>query len=223
MASLQDIKGVVSAKGGLARPNLFKVIIPSRGQGTSADFSILCTNVTLPGRQLQTYDKNIGTKFEKVAYGTVTDDVSMSFLVMNDYGIKKFFDGWQRSAWDNQTYQIGYKEDYVEDIVIQQLKRANNTPLSSPSFVQSGLFFQSSSSRTFTPETPEQVIYTCKLINAFPVSMNSIQLTNELDGIIEFSVQFSYSKWTSDDDAVSSGPTIFDPTNLIDNVRVFES
>ena len=60
-------------------------------------------DVQLPGRQILTQERIIGMKQKKVAYGYAEEDVSMTFYVMNDYGIKEYFDEWQSRIIDFQT------------------------------------------------------------------------------------------------------------------------
>ena len=43
--------------------------------------------------------------------------------------------------------------------------------------------------------TGEDIVYECTLIDAFPTTMNSIQLNNELDGLVELNITFSYTNW----------------------------
>ena len=92
VGTIEDFKGIVSAKGGLAQSNLFQVILPQiPGSNISVnEMDILCSSVSLPGRQIQSVDRLIGTVSEKVATGSVTDDVSFTFKALNDYGIKKY-------------------------------------------------------------------------------------------------------------------------------------
>lgn len=199
MASIEQFKGTANAKNGLARSNLYSVLLPSIAGVSSSDLNVLCSNVNLPGRQLQTYDKNIGTKFEKVAYGSVTEDVAMTFYTMNDYGIKKYFDAWQRLAYDPDAYQIGYKSNYSRQITINQLSRAAST-----SFDLFGLARRSSGVLGFvtpsiTISKPEQVIYSCTLYEAFPLNIDAIPLSGELDGLVQVTAAFTYSKWLSND------------------------
>ena len=88
MATIQDLKSQISSRGGLSRPNQFMVELPS---GDARAAYVLCTRVNLPGKQVLTHDRRINMAFEKVAYGYAVDDVTMSFLLTNDYGIKTFF------------------------------------------------------------------------------------------------------------------------------------
>lgn len=211
MASIDQLKGLVSNKGGLARPNLFTVELPPFPGATSREVNLLCRDVNLPGRQLLSYDKEIGTRREKVAYGYASDDVSMTFLVLNDYGIKKYFETWQAAAYNPNTYQIGYKSQYAIDVRIHQLKKGIGLPVYStplgipklPAIIQNrlptiGPFNLARGELDLDFITDAKKIYTCKLYNAWPVTIEATPLNNELDGITELRVQLSFTKWTSE-------------------------
>lgn len=210
MANIDQFKSLVSSKNGVARPNVFKVELPSIPGASSTDVNLLCRDVQLPGRQITTYDRQIGLKTEKVAYGYVKDDVSMTFLVLNDYGIKNYFEQWQKIAVDPDTYEIGYFNEYVKQVKIYQLKKGFSVPVYStplglprlPTILQNrlpslGPFNLAQGQFDLDFITSEDVVYECTLIDAFPTTMNAIQLNNELDGLVELNVTFSYTNWTS--------------------------
>lgn len=211
MASIEDLKGIISQKGGAARSNIFSVTLPSLPGATTRDINLLCRDATLPGKQIITYDKEIGTKREKVAYGYVHEDVSMSFLLLNDYGIRKYFETWQKIAFNQSEFQIGYKSDYVRDITISQLKKGKSLPVYStslgipqlPTLIQNrlpriGPFDLAQGEINLDFLTPDSVVYKCKLYDAWPVAMETITLNNELDGLIELRVQFTFTNWSSE-------------------------
>lgn len=198
--TIEQFKGVISSKHGMAQANMFQVILPPiPGAGISAnEINILCSSATLPGKQIQTIDRIIGTSNEKVATGSVTDDASFTFRVLNDYGIKKYFDTWQNIAYNPNTQEIGYKSDYRKQVVINQLKKGQGFPLldaSATLFPKSG--FPINVNLDVNYVTPSLVIYECKLLEAWPISVNSIALSNEPDGLVEITVQLAYTRWAS--------------------------
>ena len=181
MLGVDDFKSIVTSKGGIARANLFSVTLPGLpGIATSQEMNLLCKDVVLPGRQVTTRERTIGLTTRKMAYGYLIDDVSMTFHVLNDYGVKEYFETWQNLAVDQNTYEIGYKKDYSFDVKINQIKKGSGG-------------FVTSTNQLSTDE----IIYSCVLEEAFPTTMNSIQLNNELDGILELNVQLSYTNWRS--------------------------
>ena len=186
---LDVFKSVISKGGGVARQNQFFVSLPSLTYDAS-DLNILCASVNLPGRQILTMERLIGLKGRKMPNGFASDDVSMTFYVLNDYKVKKYFEDWQNRVINQNTYEVGYPEDYVQDVTISQL--------------QKGLAFDFPIDKIFginidvDVRTKAKVVYQCKLLDAYPTSMSAIELNNEMDGLIQLNVQLSYRNWVSD-------------------------
>lgn len=198
--TIEQFKSLVSKKHGLAQTNMFQVILPPiAGTNISAnEINLLCSSVSLPGRQIQTVDRSIGTTNEKVATGSVTDDVAFTFKVLNDYGIKKYFETWQNVAYNPITQEIGYKSDYRKQVVINQFKKGQGFPIldaSTTLFPKSP--FPININLDVNLVNPALIIYECKLLEAWPISVNSIELNNDQDGLVEVSVQLAYTRWTS--------------------------
>ena len=93
--SVDDLKGAV--RSGPARSNMFQVnlpALPGLAQADTRGLNLLCRDIQLPGRQVLSNERVIGMKQIKVAYGYAAEDVSMTFLVTNDYGVKTYFEHW---------------------------------------------------------------------------------------------------------------------------------
>jgi hypothetical protein len=206
--SIDQFKSLVSQKQGIARPNVFKVELPSLPGATSEEVNLLCKDVQLPGRQIMTNDRTIGLKTEKVAYGYLKEDVYMTFLVLNDYGIRNYFEQWQKLAVDQETYEVGYFTEYSKQVKIYQLKKGFSVPVYStplglprlPTIIQNrlpriGPFDLAQGQLDLDFITSNDVLYECTLIDAFPSTLNLIQLNNELDGLVELTVGLSYTDW----------------------------
>ena len=127
------------------------------------DITILCESCTLPGRQIMTLDYQTFRQPEKLPYGYINEDVTFSFLLTNDYYVKKLFDKWQNLIINNDTYRIRYQEEFVTDVVIQQLNKANLP------------------------------VYGVVLKGAYPISFNSVPLDNTAENSIQkCTVTFTY-------------------------------
>ena len=130
------------------------------------DISILCEAVSFPGRQISTIDYIAERQGIKVPYSVINEDVSMTFLLTNDYFIKKMFDAWSTGIFDVEKYRAGYKKDFVTDIVIQQLDQ-NNIP-----------------------------VYSVRLEGAFPTTISAINLDNNSENTIQkMTVTMSYENY----------------------------
>ena len=113
MAGIEQLKGKLTSKNGIAMANQFAVSLPSIGEIDQRELNVICKDVTLPGRQIMSLDRNVGIFNEKVANGFGVEDVSITFYVLNDYGVKRYFD-----AWANKMVGMSYKakpEASVED------------------------------------------------------------------------------------------------------------
>ena len=170
--------------------NQFLVELPSMGGVDGRTLNVLCKEVSLPGKQILTLDQTLGMYQEKIANGFAAEDVSMTFYVPNDYSTKKYFDEWRSKILYKKdgALVVGYKKDYVKDIVIRQLKK----PVARFGFDLGPL--------DINLDILGKSIYSVRLIEAFPTSLASIQLSSELDQVVEFTVQFSYTDWVTVDD-----------------------
>jgi len=217
MSTIEELKTISNAKFGFAKNNQFMVELPAIGSGggfggflasllplpsfpgvaqsnpSTRDMNILCSNVTLPGRQVLTSDRRIGMEMSKVAYGYAVPEVSMTFYLMNDYGVKNYFDAWYETILDQESGTVKYKDKYEKRIVIHQLRRplAGLSKNIGPLNLNLGLGGGS--------------VYSCVLEDAFPTTVNGIDLSNDLDGLVQLVVSFSYTKWKGKDINLSAG------------------
>lgn len=205
---LDDFKALVSKGGGLAKPNLFNIYLPSLG-GNTRDLNLLCKAAALPGRQITSTDYQIGTPLIKVANGYAVTDITLTFYVLNDFAVKEYFDTWQKLAHDG--YEIGYYNDYVKPVVVQQLTRVPSIPLLKkklfntedvPSFILNrlptiGPFDLSQGEFDLNLTLGSEPVYTVLLHEAYPTTVGELQLVSEQDGIHELQVQLSYKNWSS--------------------------
>ena len=187
--NINELKGAAAKGQGFARANAFRVVLPSFGDGkyTSSELNILCTNVNLPGRQIMTQERLIGLKGIKMPTGFVSDDISMTFYVMNDYTIREYFEEWQNRVVNQNTFEIGYNNEYTRDVTIAQLKRGTALELPIDKFFGLNVDIDTRSA--------DSKVYECKLLGAYPTTMNQIELNNELDGLVQLNIQLSYRNW----------------------------
>ena len=160
------------AENGYAVPNRFEVIImsPIPNYAKQREVSMRCESINLPGRNLNsTTDSNIYGPTREVVDGvTYADDISMSFLASAGLDERVFFEEWQELAFNKQTWNVGYYDDYVSTIEIYLLDRQ------------------------------DQRRYGIKLIEAFPKTINGTDLSQASNNeIIKTSVSFSFRYWES--------------------------
>ena len=203
--SVDELKALANTKLGFARSNRFLVTLPTNfgggggllrgivglltgggGGASGRELNILCSNATLPAKTTLTNDRRIGMEFQKIAYGYAVDDVSMTFYLMNDYGVKEYFDAWRNTAIPedgNNAFTSNYKSQYARNVTIHQLRQ----PLA-------GVSKQVGPIR-FNAGIGGGTVYSVDLIDAFPVNTSAIELNNELDGLVQLTVSFAYTNW----------------------------
>ena len=196
MSSIEELKGLIGTKSGPARSNLFTVQLPQipGTDMTMREINLVCRDVNLPGRQIASMEKNIGGLTSKIAYAQMSEDISLTFLVMNDYGIRKYFEAWQKLAVNPDTLEIGSKDSYAKSVIVKQM--AKQYDISVKSLPINIINEQQILSPDFDI-SKERAIYECELINAYPTTMNSINLNNEANGLVELNIQLSYDRWLS--------------------------
>ena len=198
--SIDTLKSTINRRGGVARGNRFAVYIthPSRGMNSLLNFNpatllsnlisgdgvnagdfiqdprdmfLLCKSCTLPGKRISTTEATHNHNLSKKPYSAATDEVTMSFIMTNDYYIKKYFDMWQEMIVDTSGdhYKTFYKNDYVTDVTIQQLSASND--------VIPG--------------------YSIQLRNAYPIQVGAMELDNESEGLLEVSITWEYDNFKS--------------------------
>jgi len=207
---IDDFKSLVSRSGGLARPNMFRVFLPSLGNGTSS-LNLLCTSAELPGRQIMSTEQTIGTVNRRYASGYATTDVTLNFYVMNDHAVKNYFETWQSLVHSQQTYEVNYYNNYVKPVIIQHLQRGVSYNILRkqlgfvdriPNFLLErlpdiGPFDFSQGEIQLDIGSNDTPVYTCLLQESYPTTMNAIQLGDAEDGVMQLSVQLTYKDWIS--------------------------
>lgn len=212
MASIDELKTIATTKLGFARNNQFLVQLPPIGTGnnflgflgnlfslpsipgtplqnvpSTRDMNILCAQAQIPGKQILTTDRRIGMEYQKVAYGYAVPEVNLTFYLMNDYGVRTYFDAWMKSILNEEGGTVSYKNEYQHSVKIHQLRRpikgtsVNVGPL--------GINFDIGGGS----------VYVCELLEAFPTTMSTIELSNDLDGLIQLTVSFAYTRWKANE------------------------
>ena len=196
---LNDILAGYRDNNGFAQPNKYEVLIfpPAKlgggqnqnifgGMERQSDLrkiSLRAQNVTLPGRNLSTtQESNIyGPDREIVEGVTYADDISMSFQASSGLDERVFFENWQRQAFNEKTWNIGYYLDYIGHVEMYVLDKQ------------------------------EQRRYGIKLWEVFPKTIGASELAYDSnDQIMLLPVSFTFRYWTSLDQSQNPQINIFD-------------
>ena len=184
--SVDVLKSSISRAGGIARLNRFQVELPPDIPGIevrdSREYQILCKTASIPGKGIATHDRTIMTQNEKIGYGYVVQEMAMTFYLLNDYGMRDYFDKWMNSIVNQETFEVSYKTEYQRNIKIHQLREPVEAKRDVSAFELIGI-------------NRRNKIYSIELEDAFPISINSIDFSNDPDVIGEVSVSMSYTKW----------------------------
>lgn len=201
-ANIDTLKASIARRGGVARQNKFAVYM-NRPQGNGIlgnlnlgdvlgnvartaisggsvsaksffndprDMALFCEQVSIPGKSIATQERYDDLKPTKQPYGIINDNVTMVFTLTNDYYPYKYLKGWQDLVIrgnQGDGYTVGYKQEYVSQITIQQLSSTDYVP-----------------------------VYGVNLINAYPVAINAIELSNGAENAYtRVSVDFAYDYW----------------------------
>jgi hypothetical protein len=160
-----------SFKKDVARPSKFLVDIPVPLTllpyiKSARGLSMRCEQAQLPGRTFATAEQKIGSNpIEKFPYETTYNDIDLTFIVDDDMSQKVFFDAWMNYINPTFNYNYRYKSDYASIITISQYDVMN------------------------------EISYSCSLYDAFPISMNQLDLDWSSEGYHKLSVTFAYTYW----------------------------
>lgn len=159
-----------SFSGDLARPNRFDVVIPvpltlNQYVKTSREIRYRCENAQLPGRTFSTADQHTYGPVEKYPSLSTYTDIDLTFIVDDDMRAKLFFDGWMNFINPVTTNDFRYKENYATTITVNQYG------------------------------VDGRLTYSVDLFDAFPVSMNQLDLDWSADGYHKLTVTFAYTHW----------------------------
>ena len=175
----------------IARPKLFDVTLtpPSGLQNYSKiarNLTFRCESTQFPSRTFATTEQRFGSNpTEKHAYHTTYNDIEMSFIVSEDMSEKKFFDAWMNLINPTASFDFNYRDDYITDFYVFQ-------------------YDGSLAVRT----------YSIALIDAFPVSVNQLDLDWSNDNFHKLSVTFAYRYWKNIGVEDQAKETLVVPDNI---------
>ena len=150
------------------------------------------------------------------SYGYASEDITLTFYCLNDMRVRDYFENWQNLTFNQETQEVGWYKDYTFDVIIQTLKEASLNPLFPPKKlfdnplpdvikdqippigpldIANGVFDPGLVCKTVQGILQTPVTYSTRLLNAYPTTMNSFELNNELDGLLEVNVQLSYKRY----------------------------
>ena len=187
---LNDVLAGFHSNNGYAQPNRFEILLlapskralpPNSGaqdnihagierKSDVRSISLRCDSISLPGRNLSTMtDANIYGPTREIVEGvTFAEDINIVFNGSSGLDERVFFENWQRQAFDEDTWDVQYYNDYVGEVEIYLLDKQ------------------------------EQRRYGLKLHEAFPKTIAGNELSMGSSGeIIKTTVGFAFRFWTA--------------------------
>ena len=183
---LNDIIAGFNSNEGYSQPNRYEVLVlgpqnlgggglenAARNMQKQSDIrniSLRCESVNLPGRNLATSpDSNIYGPVRDIVEGvTYAEDITCVFQSSSGLDERVFFENWQKQAFNEQTWNIGYYKDYIGALEIYLLDKN------------------------------DQRRYGLKVWEAYPKTIGPIALGYATNNeIVKTSVSFSWRYWTS--------------------------
>jgi hypothetical protein len=167
--TINDFKA--SFKTDLARPSRFDVQINAPlalvpYMGDVRRLTYRCDSAQLPGRTFATAEQKIGSNpIEKFPYLTTYNDMDLTFIVDDDMKQKVFFDQWLELINPTLNFNYQYKQNYATIITVNQYDVTN------------------------------KLSYSVDLYDAYPISMNQLDLDWSNEGFHKLSVTFAYTRW----------------------------
>lgn len=166
--TLNDFKS--SFSGDLARTSRFDVEIPLPLTlipyiKSARRLNYRCEVANLPGRTFATTEQKTYGPVEKHPYLTTYNDIDLTFIVDDDMQQRLLFDGWLNYINPTYNYNMRYKENYATTLTINQYNVSN------------------------------EKTYAVSLMDAYPVSMNQLDLDWNGDGYHKLTVTFAYTYW----------------------------
>lgn len=173
---------------GLAENNKFEMLISappilSSYQNEAAKVSMFCEISNFPPLNLMVRTMNLyGPLHQRpVSLDYGGDGLAASFYLDREMKVKSFFDVWMTSIVNALTHNVSYQSNYISNIVIRQL--SDGIPSLSPT--------------GSAGEGDEQPTYAVQLEEAFPRSMNLVDLnTGSQNQVSRLTVVFAFRKWS---------------------------
>lgn len=169
MAKLNEFVAKVRTSG-LANVNRYTVSFSAPGDvsGSSNTSSIMlyCSAVNIPGINFASNPSYIFGEQFEFAYQKTYSELTMTFYVDKNLEVKKLFDRWTEQIYNSETREFGYYDNYTTDIDIVVQDKNDNN------------------------------VYLVKVKQAFPKSVNDIQMSYSDNQLMTLQIVFSYKNFT---------------------------
>ena len=171
MFTIGTFREAIKKQGGVARPNLFQVIISNIPAGFPASsFTFQCKIATIPPSTMGVIEIPYFGRMVKIPGNRTFDNLSLTVLNDANMQLRAAFEKWMAGMNSHQSNESRTTDTETCGLTLKHFELGGG-------------------------ETGEW-----KFVNCFPVSLGEIGLDwQSNDTAEEFSVDFAYDYWTSDD------------------------
>ena len=176
MANVFGIETLKSKIGEFAKGNRYNVTFVGLPSGLSTavneNLQYLCESVSLPTKGIASQAQDIYGPPREIPYRETFTEAALSFILDDNFTVKRFFDEWQEKIINVETGNVNYWNNFVATINITRL--SNNAS-----------DFETADDK-----------YKIELREAYPSAVGEIALGHTQGGeILRLSVTFKYRKW----------------------------
>jgi hypothetical protein len=133
---------------------------------TLRQLSYRCESAQLPSRTFATVEQKFGSNPTlKFPMHSSYNDLSLSFIISGDMGEKNFFDVWMELINPSASFDFNYKNNFVSTIFVTQY------------------------------DFSDKPTYTAQFFNAYPISVNQMDLDWANESVHKLTVDFAYDYW----------------------------
>ena len=174
--SPQDFMSKVGNQGGISYSNKFSIMVTPPFSMPFADgpsMQMVCNQATLPGKALaRTDDRIYGIDVQK-PYGVTFEPAALTFYNTNKFTAREFWEQWLEWIQPASSRNIRYYSEMVGSIQIYHY------------------------SENVEEAVPGKENYVMTLNEAYPMSIEELELNWESQEVMEFQVQISYKDWSN--------------------------
>lgn len=181
MSSIDTFKS--KFKDGPLIPNRYEVVfedapVSVQDAINSKDISFMCSSLELPSRNLASAEQKMYGPLRKIPYTSTFVDTTMTFLLSQKAMIeKRFFDSWQETINDINTFDSSYYDDSVCNVQVNVLSEYDNSQL-----------------------------YSIKLLEVWPMNVGALTFSYDTkDTPATLTVTFAYRKWIKNEKGSRTG------------------
>jgi len=171
-----DFMSKVGNEGGISTRNKFSIMVstpqdmPLKNLSTAAQ--MVCHTIQLPGKSFsRTEDRIYGIDVQK-PYGVTFEPVTLAFYNTNNFNARLFWETWLEWIQPTGSRNIRYYSKMIGQIQIYHYSEDIESPV------------------------PGKENYVMTLNEAYPMSIEEVELGWDNQDVMDFQVQISYKDWS---------------------------